>query len=82
MTDYDWKRIAGDRGLKIDEQRGAINWQKETIKSRDAEIDRLNRIMPHIGETCKWNFASTKCKADKHILCDAPCINGEWELKE
>lgn len=50
-----------------------------------AENDRLNRIMPRIGETCKHRDTYTERCADDNLYCmlkDGKCRNNGWELKE
>jgi hypothetical protein len=81
-TTIDWKETAFKHALTIVDKTNTITSRNKEIAFKNAEIDRLKRIMPHIGGTCKWNYATFKCKANEDTLCDAPCINGEWELKE
>ena len=64
-----------------------------TVRTLQAEIDHLNRIMPHINITCKYaknledsgksvcNIDYDKCR-DECWTDDGECINNKWELKE
>ena len=71
MTTYDWEKIAEDR-------RRFILGHLDTIIEQKKIIDRLTRIMPHIGETCK---CFDYCKVNN---CESRgfCQNDKWELKE
>jgi hypothetical protein len=70
MTDYDWERIAKDRGEKIEKMR--------------KEIARLKHIMPHTGTTCKhYKNASYVCGVEKcSCRLGESCYPEKWELKD
>lgn len=58
------------------------------IQRLDKQLQLLNRLMPHIGETCKWRDDTGNpfppCKANNGIVCYKvdQCVSGEWELKD
>lgn len=58
------------------------------IHDLQAETDRLNRIMPHTGETCKHQMMESDllcvCDKEKNLTCEdhMDCFNKKWELKE
>lgn len=61
----------------------ADNLSTEKAKQQ-SEIDRLNRIMPHTGATCKWRCPRTGFCGTSVKSCRASfeCINGKWEVKD
>jgi hypothetical protein len=69
------------------EEREIERLDKQTDRLRE-EIDRLNRLMPHIGGTCKWNDGkslqdlSVAHKCPHGCQNDVECFNDKWELKE
>lgn len=78
----DWKRVAGGR-LKT------IGQLIEENNQHAKESGRLNRLMPHTGETCKWNDGKSfaDLSIDEHkcpngCFYDQKCHNDNWELKE
>lgn len=71
---------------KKEDIRDAVNILTKKVPQLIDTIARLNRIMPHTGETCKHWTKYVHC--DKAFNSCAPCKNkdncnnSQWELRD
>ncbi|MCK5610852.1 hypothetical protein KAR91_53760 [Candidatus Pacearchaeota archaeon] len=61
------------------------------VEALKAENERLNKLMPHIRETCKWMFNTAYDKISPDSPCGEDmykcqlgldCFNEKWELND
>ena len=78
-------KLAGCKNAKAGDTKEALAILAKRVPRLIEDIDRLNRIMPHIGQTCKKWIDYLKCKnscGTDGCTSVGRCPTGEWVLKE